>query len=135
MSTLTYGRVADRGPRLALLWRTNPALTVVGGLMIATLGATLLGLIVDPRVITGAPAWLKPAKFAISTSIYAFTLVWLLSFVRGHTRLVAVAGNASATALTIEVVIICAQVIRGTTSHFNGSTPLDTVLFGIMGGF
>jgi fucose 4-O-acetylase-like acetyltransferase len=116
-------------------WRTNAALTVVGGLMIATLAATLVGLAVDPRVITGAPAWLKPTRFAISTAIYAFTLVWLLSFVRGHARLVAIVGNTTAIALTIEVAIICAQVVRGTTSHFNNATPLDATLFQIMGGF
>src|SRR5439155_5237018 len=127
----------DHDPRSLLRqwWRINSALTIVGGLMLATLGGTLIGLLVDPQVITGAPAWLKPTKFAISTAIYAFTLVWLLGFVRGHARLVGLIGNISAVALTIEVAIICLQVLRGTTSHFNASTPLDSALFGIMGGF
>jgi hypothetical protein len=102
--------------------------------MLGTLVGTLVGLAVDPQVITGAPAWLKPTKFAISTAIYAFTLVWLLSHVRGHARLVGFIGGATAVALTIEVAIICLQVIRGTTSHFNTATPLDTALFGVMGG-
>ena len=126
---------SDPRPLLVRLWRTNAALTMVGGLMMATLLGTLVGLVVDPQVITGAPAWLKPTKFAISTAIYSFTLVWLLGFVRGHPRLVALVGNASAVALTIEVAIICAQVVRGTTSHFNNATPLDATLFQIMGGF
>ena len=38
-------------------------------LMIGLLGVSVIGLLVDPRAITGAPAWLKPAKFAISTAI------------------------------------------------------------------
>src|SRR5215831_8883404 len=97
-SALVVGVTARRGPvarpLLRRLWRTNAALTVTGGLMVATLAATLVGLVVDPRVITGAPAWLKPTKFAISTAVYSFTLVWLLGFVRGHQRLVAPVGNA-----------------------------------------
>lgn len=43
----------------------NPALTILGGAMLITFLATLVGVFVDHRVITGAPAWLKPAKFAI----------------------------------------------------------------------
>ncbi|HEV7127093.1 MAG TPA: hypothetical protein VGN32_06605, partial [Ktedonobacterales bacterium] len=68
----------------------NRGLTLVGSLMTIALLAALGGLAIDPQVITGAPAWMKPAKFAISLAIYCFTLVYLLSFVRGHRRLVAV---------------------------------------------
>ena len=56
------------------LWAGSPALTAAGLLMIGLLGVSVIGLLVDPRVITGAPAWLKPAKFAISTAIYMLTL-------------------------------------------------------------
>ncbi len=114
------------------LLKVNQALTLVGVLMLATLLGTFVGLLVDPRVITGAPAWLKPAKFALSSGIYAFTFVWLLGFVRGHPRLVAVSANSVAAALVIEVAIISLQVIRGTTSHFNYTTPLDAALFTTM---
>src|ERR1700687_3611045 len=93
-------------PVLTRLWRVNRALTVVGVLMLITLLGTLVGLVLDPRVITGAPAWLKPAKFAVSTTIYAFTLVWLLGFVRGHARSVAITANTVAVGLFIEVAII-----------------------------
>jgi hypothetical protein len=117
---------------LRQLLKVNQALTLVGVLMLATLLGTFLGLLVDPRVITAAPAWLKPAKFALSSSIYAFTFVWLLGFVRGHPRLVALSANTVAAALVIEVAIICLQVVRGTTSHFNFSTPLDAALFSTM---
>jgi hypothetical protein len=119
-------------PLLRALLSINRPLTLVGMLGVATLGATLVGLLVDPRVVTGAPAWLKPAKFALSGSIYAFTFVWLLGFVRGHRRLVAVLANGTAFVLVVEVGIIIAQVVRGTTSHFNYSTPLDAALFGTM---
>ena len=108
------------------------ALTVC--LMLATLGATLVGLIVDPRVITGAPAWLKPTKFAISISIYTATFLWLLTFISGHTRIVRLIAWLTAGGLVIEMALIAMQVVRGTTSHFNVSTPFDTAVWSIMGG-
>jgi len=42
-------------------------------------GLTMLftpGLVMDSRTIDGAPGWLKPAKFAVSLSIYGFTVAW-----------------------------------------------------------
>jgi hypothetical protein len=53
----------------------NIPLTVVGVGLVLAFGGTLIGLLVDPRAVTGAPAWLKPAKFAISFALYAFTLI------------------------------------------------------------
>ena len=55
---------------LATLWKTDARLTALGLLMMAALAATGVALVVDPRVIGGAPAWLKPAKFAASIAIY-----------------------------------------------------------------
>ena len=114
-------------------WALNAPLTLLGVVMVGTLLAALVGLVVDHQVITGAPAWLKPAKFAISITVYSFTFVYLLQFVRGHKRLVAFVANATALALLVEMVIIVGQVIRGTTSHFNFSTPLDSALWSTMG--
>jgi hypothetical protein len=113
----------------------NPALTLVGIVNVLVLLAAIAGIVVDHRIITGVPAWVKPAKFALSISIYSFTLLWLLSFIRGHKRLVSLVANATAIIMTVEMVIIVGQVIRGTTSHFNNNTPLDRTLFLIMAGF
>jgi hypothetical protein len=105
--------------------------------MIPTLLATLLGLAIDPRVITGAPAWIKPAKFAVSIAIYAFTFIWMLGFVQGPRlrRMAGIAASVTALAFVVEMAIIFAQVVRGVRSHFNVSTPLDTALFSTMGAF
>ena len=43
-------------PRRA--WAGDRPLTFVGVAMLLTFAATLVGLVVDDRVITGAPAWL-----------------------------------------------------------------------------
>jgi hypothetical protein len=118
-------------------WAANWPLTLVGLAMIPTLLAALAGLALDPRVITGAPAWLKPAKFAISIVIYCFTFVWMLGFVSGPRlrRMAQVAASVTALALMVEMLIILVQVVRGTTSHFNIATPLDAALFSTMGVF
>lgn len=114
---------------LRQLWATNAPLTITGIAMVILLICTLAGVFLDARVITGAPAWLKPSKFALSLAIYAFTFVWLLSYVQGHPRLVTLAANVTALSFVIEMVLIIVQVVRGTTSHFNVSTPLDRGLW------
>src|SRR5215472_9506352 len=120
---------------LAQALAMNRPLTVSALLMIVVFAATLVGMLVDHRVITGAPAWLKPAKFALSISIYCFTLVWLLGFVENRPRLVRLIANVTVAGVLAEMVIIIAQAARGTTSHFNLSTPLNASLWLAMGTF
>jgi len=113
----------------------NRPLTVMGGAMLITFLATLVGVFVDHRVITGAPAWLKPAKFAISVGIYCFTFVWLLGFVENRPRLVRLVTNVTVTSFVVEMIVIIGQAARGTTSHFNLTTPFNTFLWSTMGSF
>jgi hypothetical protein len=117
------------------LWRTNPALILLGIASLITLAAALILLLLDPRVITGAPAWAKPAKFGLSIAFYSFTLVWMLGYVSGHPRLVRWVGNLTALALAVELALIVLQVVRGVRSHFNYSTPFDTTVFMSMAFF
>lgn len=111
----------------------NRPLTVTVILMLLALAGALVGLIVDPRVITGAPAWLKPLKFAISISIYSATFIWLLGFVQGRRRIVRIVAWVTTAGLVIEMALIAMQVVRGTTSHFNISTPFNGAVYYIMG--
>ncbi|HET9224050.1 MAG TPA: hypothetical protein VFO07_16170 [Roseiflexaceae bacterium] len=136
-SSHTAARFAALDPRAALrrAWAANRSLTFLGLAMLLTLLVSLIGIVVDPRVITGAPAWLKPTKFAISIAIYSFTLLWLLTFVQGHPRLVRLVGVATAISFVVEMVVVVLQVVRGTTSHFNVGTPLDEMLWSTMGSF
>ncbi len=142
MASITHAQQAstflqrlDPRPALQRSFTVNPLLTLVGLAMVFTLLGTLIGLVVDHRGITGAPAWLKPTKFAISVGVYSFTLLWMLGFVKGHRRLVSLVANVTAIGFIVEMAIIVGQVIRGTSSHFNFTTPLDGTLFAIMGIF
>jgi hypothetical protein len=120
-------------PFTAKLWQSSPPLVVVGTLMLVAGVASLVGMIVDPRIITGAPAWLKPFKFAISTSVYSLTLAWVFTWLMDWPRVRQVVGWTTALVFVLEVAIIDAQAWRGTTSHFNISTPRDAALFAVMG--
>jgi hypothetical protein len=118
---------------LSRVWKSDSTLTGSALLMVGALAAFVVGLLTDPRVITGAPVWLKPAKFAVSTAIYMFTLAWVFTYLSEWPRLRKLVGRGTAAIFIVEVAIIALQAWRGTTSHFNYSTPLNGALFVIMG--
>ena len=116
----------QRGPSGALL-----GVCAIGVLLLVV---AVVGLVVDPQRITGAPAWLKPAKFAISISLYCATVAWLLSLIGGHRRAVQVIAFLTTLGFLGEFALIDLQVLRGTTSHFNTATPFDSAVYSAMGG-
>jgi hypothetical protein len=115
------------------LWKGSAPLTATGILMLVVLGGTLVGLAVDPRVITGAPAWLKPTKFAASIAIYTFARAWVFSLIPEWTRVRRIIGWTTAVALVLEMMLIGMQAFRGAASHFNVATLPDAVVFAVMG--
>lgn len=122
-----------RGMLLAS-WKTNLPLAALVSAMLALFVIFLVGLVVDPRIITGAPAWMKPAKFAISIAIYGASLFWLLRFIPDRPRMVRAISWLALAGFGIEMLLIAMQVVRGTTSHFNMATPFDALVFRVMGG-
>jgi len=115
------------------LWRASRPLTATGVGMVLVFAASLAAMAVDPSTILGAPTWLKPAKFAISTGVYALTLAWIFTYFPGRQRLTNIVGWITALVMVLEVAIIDVQAARGVTSHFNVATALDAALFAIMG--
>lgn len=118
---------------LTALWKSDARLTATGVLMMALLAATGVALVLEPRQITGAPAWLKPAKFATSIAIYTLTLAWVFMYLPNWPRTRRAVSWITTVTLLLEIVIIDVQAWRGTTSHFNVGTLVDGVLFTIMG--
>src|SRR5262245_7717939 len=114
-------------------WSASAPLTATALLMFAAFIASLAGILLDHRLITGVPAWLKPAKFAISTGIFSGTLAWLYRYISVWPRFVRAMGWVLSVVLILEVAIIDVQAARGITSHFNVGTPINAALFGIMG--
>lgn len=115
------------------VWQSNRLLTLAGLGSLVLLSFAAVMAVIDPRLITGAPAWVKPMKFAISTVFYTLTLAWMLSYVQGRPRLVATVSIVTVVGLAIELTLIALQVVRGVRSHFNVSTALDGAIFAVMG--
>ena len=91
--------------------------------------------ILDSRQLLGASVWEKPIKFFISSAIFSFTYSWLSSFITRGGRWVKLAGSFIAVSLTVELVLISAMAILGTTSHFNVSSPTAIVIWSLMASF
>lgn len=122
-------QLLDR-PAVHKRWhRPLVALAMVMGLLAVL---CLIGLLVDQRQITGAAAWLKPLKFALSVGIYGLTLSRLLALMPVRRRLSWWLGTIAAVFLATEMVIIVGAAIAGTTSHFNVATPFAAALWTTM---
>jgi hypothetical protein len=117
------------------LWTASPPLTALTLLMLATLVGNVAGLAMDPRMINGESAWLKPAKFALSTALYAASIAFVFRYLRDWPRLRAWTGGVMTVSLTLELGLINLQAFRGIASHFNVSTPGELAIFNMMGGF
>ncbi|QIS04510.1 hypothetical protein F5X71_21180 [Nocardia brasiliensis] len=118
--------------RLAFLYRHRPLLLLAAAMALLTVFG-IGALIVDDRVLTGLPIWAKAVKFALSTLIYAVTWAWLIDQLTAWRRVAWWAGAVVAVGLGIELIIIVIQIVRGTTSHFNYTTPLNGALWNAMG--
>jgi len=95
----------------------------------------LLGLMIDDRVLMGVNVWIKPLKFAISQIIYITTVGLLVTLYPYSDRKKKIINNTVAITLLTEFAIILIQASRGVKSHYNTDTPLDGILFAIMGLF
>ncbi|HEY4310572.1 MAG TPA: hypothetical protein VGN12_14065 [Pirellulales bacterium] len=113
--------------------RRDRVLSRLGWFQIALLIAMLAAMPFDPRTILGINPWIKPAKFAASIAIYAWTLAWFLPHLTGPAWAKALVRWGTCVAMTVEIVCIGGQSLRGTTSHFNDATPLDGAIFSVMG--
>lgn len=122
MSTLIRRIRAGSGP-----------LAGVALLMMVTALVALIGLLVDPRTVTGMPVWVKPLKFGLSTAVYAATLAWMCSYLTVQRRLTRAAAWVTSVLLVLEIAWVDIQAARGVTSHFNNTTAADSTVFGLMG--
>ena len=111
----------------SLFWLA--AISVIGVLVLVPFW------ILDTRELLGVSVWEKPIKFFISSAIFSFTYSWLSSFITKGARWVKLAGLFITISLTVELVLISAMAILGTTSHFNVSSPTAIVIWSLMATF
>ena len=121
---------------LVVLHRANPALSATGWLNVGLAVLAVAGLLLDHRLVTGVPVWLKPLKFALSVTAYAWTLGWLLADLPGAAqRSVRTLSRGVTLSMAVEQGAVFVQAGRGTASHYNMATAFDGLLFALMGLF
>jgi hypothetical protein len=139
MATLKLPAPRTPAPLFAL-WRElrsrQPQLARFGALLLVLLAVALVAGLLDPRTIRGVGLWVKPAKFMASLVLFAWTTAWLVGLLppaarRGRTVkavvvLIVAAGS-------FEIGYITLQAALGQASHYNGSTALHQLLYGLMG--
>ncbi len=118
---------------ISTLYSTDPAMTATGLAMLALFCLFALGIPLDRRMVTGAPVWLKPTKFALSIATYLLSLAFVEGYVTVWPGRITFAATATTALLMLEMVLLVFQAARGVPSHFNTATPIDSVIYRMMG--
>src|SRR5437763_12361672 len=95
--------------------RWHRPLLALTGVMSVLAVVIAAGIFLDPRVLTGAPVWVKPFKFAVSLGVYGFTIAWMLAVLPRRSRVGEWVAVAIVAVAVIEESIIVLQAARGTT--------------------
>lgn len=98
--------------------RWHGPLLTLSATMAALTVFSLVALLVDDRVLIGAPIWMKVVKFGVSVTLYAFTMAWLLAMQARGRRWGWWLGTVAAVTLGIEMLFVTLQVVLGEPSHF-----------------
>jgi hypothetical protein len=112
--------------------QANPALYRLGIGLLILFVLLLVWYPFNPYVVLGLNSVIKPIKFALSSTIFAFTMATFLQYlddkpkVRAYTK-------AAVFVLWFEQVIITGQALLGRRSHFNNDDVVSIILFALMG--
>lgn len=104
--------------------------------MAILLAPTLLALAFDERRFNSIDIWIKPMHFELAIAVHFASLVVLLQLAtpRGRTSAaVRWSMNVAAFSALCEIGYISLQAARGRGSHFNTSTPIETVSYALAG--
>jgi len=129
LEALRESMAASRGIAAGVWWN------------VALLAGSLAALPFDRRSIFGLNPWIKPIKFELSVIVFLLTvglMLWGLGDGGDRPALArsrAWLGWGFGVAMIVENTIIALQSARGVPSHMNYSTPLNGMLFGVMGLF
>ena len=80
--------------------------------------------------VFGINAWYKPFKFALSTTIYAWTMLYYCAYLPDFD--VEYFNWSVVVLLGFEIVYIAIQAQRGQLSHFNLSSPFYSLMYSLM---
>jgi hypothetical protein len=120
------------GALMRYFWNTNRTMAVFFVATVISLAVSVVGMMIDPRMVLGQSTWAKPTKFMLSFLFYIPTMYWLYSHVNIRPRIKSFVMTGSAAILLLELVLLMLQAGRGVPMHFNVSTPFNATLWSIM---
>ena len=97
---------------------------------------TLLLWGIDTRLLDNTSVWAKPLKFESSLILYFITLTLLAAFLPSQARQKFTwqwATRLAVSAGILEILYILIQAARGRASHFNTETPVESMMYNLMG--
>ncbi len=116
-------RLRRRAAMWLAAWRAgDPAFFATGVLFLAATLPLAAALVVDDRLFLGTDIWLKPLKFAVALSLYAFTLaLFSHAFAPGFAARPSyrIFRAVVIVAMWAELLWIAGAAVAGTASHFN----------------
>jgi hypothetical protein len=86
----------------------------------------------DTVQVGGRYRLIKPLNFTMSMAMYLATVVILLDYLRASMLWKKIIGWGVSICLLTAITCITMQAARGTTSHFNNSTPFDSAVSSLM---
>src|SRR5262245_24557816 len=98
------------------------------GIVLMLMAVLLILLPFDTVQVGGRYRLIKPLNFALSMAMYLATVMILLDYFRGSTWWKKVISWGVSICILTAITCITMQAVRGTTSHFNNSTPFDSAV-------
>lgn len=116
---------------LELAQRNSPLywfgwICLVGSLFTAVL------VVYSENQINGINAYIKPFKFYLSSLIFVWSMAWFLGYLTDSTLTTSYTWTV-VLVLSFELFWITFKAANGELSHFNISTPLNSVMYSLMG--
>lgn len=115
------------------LFEKQRPLIIAGVISLICFAVLTVVSLLDSTQILGINRWIKPMKFFVSIAIFVWTVTIYINFLKDYIKSVRVISQGIIFIFLVEMIIVVTQSARGTTSHFNIATPLDGMLFSIMG--
>jgi hypothetical protein len=116
--------------------RRQPLLRGAAVFLLLMIPPTLVAFLLDGRTVNDVNVWIKPLKFEASLVLYLGTLAWFWGYLSPTTqrsRGLRIFAAVSVGLIAYEIAYIVFQSARGVGSHFNTATPVEGIMFMLMG--
>lgn len=136
MTMLALDHIDARPVTLKSLLGAEPALTILGLLLLVLLAPTIFAGLVDGRMTNDVTVWSKPVKFQVALAVYVLTLAVFARWLPADTqrkRWYRIYIGAVIGAILLEMIWLMGAAANGVPAHFN-KTPVGEAIYMSMGG-